>query len=75
MNNHNNEMIGDPNEILRKEKYFYKTLYATNHTNPDAKENYIFFKNPNLPKLTEDMKLSCEGNITNDECKDALKLF
>ena len=34
-----------------------------------------FLINPNIPKLSEEQRASCEGRISKDECKKALETF
>ena len=35
----------------------------------------IFFNSLNIPRLTDEQKLSCEGSITEEECVKALQSF
>ena len=35
----------------------------------------IFFNSLNIPGLTDEQKLSCEGSITEEECVKALQSF
>ena len=62
-------------EILDREKLFYEFLYKTKNVNPEKFENSIFFNPENITTLTEDEKTSCEGQVTEDECYEALKNF
>ena len=63
-------------EILDREKRFYESLYKTRKVNPEKFENSIFFFNSeNITTLSEDEKTSCEGQVTEDECYEALKNF
>lgn len=63
------EVTKDPLEILKTGKRFYEKLYESKGVlNTDD-----FFQN--VPALTEEQQLSCEGIILMEECKRALKDF
>ncbi len=67
-----NGTIEDQNQILDEAKSFYKSLYAKRETTVDNNLNEeIPFQN--IPKLSEDSKISLEGEITYTELTAAVK--
>ena len=61
-------------KFLSGEKRFYQELYTSkNLGNEQATE--IFLNSLNIPRLTDEQKLSCEGSITEEECVKALQSF
>lgn len=71
----NNSEISDINSILKEQVNFYKTLYTS--SNPIFSETHeaLFFDENNefLKKLNDDQKLSCEGDLSVEECLLSLK--
>jgi hypothetical protein len=70
------EEVTKPDDILKYEELFYKSLYSRNETEANAQdiiEAENLFKDKTLPKLTQDEKQSCETNITLLEIGSALK--
>ena len=65
----------DQFNILDKEKYFYESLYKTKNIDTEKLKNPPFFNLENITPLNEDERLSCEGQITSEECYNALKDF
>ena len=61
-------------EILQEAKKFYKSLY-TSITDKELSNEYddIFFPENIEAKLTDDQKLSCEGELSAAECFECLK--
>ena len=57
----------DPYQILSEEKNFYYNLYKTKAVDKDSIKSFL--NNLNIPQLSEEQKLSCEGQITVEECK------
>ena len=57
----------DPYQILSEEKNFYYNLYKTKAVDKDSIKSFL--NNLNIPQLSEEQKLSCEGQITVKECK------
>ena len=63
----NGSITTDPFEILSEEKRFYQELYTSkNLGNEQATE--IFLNSLNIPRLTDEQKLSCEGSLTEEKC-------
>ena len=63
----NGSITTDPFEILSEEKRFYQELYKSkNLGNKQATE--IFLNSLNIPRLTDEQKLSCEGSLTEKKC-------
>ena len=69
----NNVEITDQNLILKHAANFYEDLYTMKSNCIDDKEGFL--TNSNLPKLTEEEKLKCEGSIGIKECEEILKTF
>ena len=74
--NVNDELINDPKEILREEKKFYENLY-TSSNNVDIENEMpdiaTFLDNTEAPKLSEQDKLKCEGELQEFELLNVLK--
>ena len=66
-------IINDPEEILQTQKSFYEALYTSKIY--DNVNEIAYFMGSNVPTLNEDLKNSCEGMVTADECFKVLKLF
>ena len=70
----NGSITTDPFKILSEEKRFYQELYKSkNLGNKQATE--IFLNSLNVPRLTDEQNLSCEGGITEEKCVKALQSF
>ena len=65
----------DQFNILEKEKCFYESLYKSKNIDAENLKNSPFFNPENINPLNEDERLSCEGQITSEECYNALKDF
>lgn len=67
--------ITDPEKILDEQRCYYQNLYSSN--NPQVKDPKfnLFFENDMIKKLDEDQIKSCEGLLTENECRNALKGF
>jgi len=64
----------DQKEILDLQAEFYKTLYTP--VREKTKEQTVQYLNKiHTPKLSEKEKLSCEGELTIEECLSSLKSF
>ena len=68
----NNDLITESNEILSEASKFYEQLYKTSNVEED---NDGIFLNDNIPKLTQENMISCEKEITENECYKALQTF
>ena len=63
------ESFTNPLYIQNEVEQFYCDLYKSNNNRPDIEiEIYSFLSNLNIPKLSEEQKISCEGKITSEEC-------
>ena len=70
----NGSITTDPFKILSEEKGFYQELYTSkNLGNEQATETFL--NSLNIPRLTDERKLSCEGSITEEERVRALQSF
>ena len=67
----------DPFSILAEQKRFYQELYESQNNNNTEGTQTIeaFLHSLNIPVLTEEKKLSCEGAISREECASALDSF
>jgi exonuclease III len=63
----------DPEEILQIQKSFYETLYTAKQSNNETEIAY--FMRGTVPMLSENLKMSCEGKVTVEECHKNLKQF
>ena len=74
--NINGSTTTDPFKILSEQRRFYQELYTS--INKDKDNSQIiktFFKDLNIPKLSEEEKILSEGKITSEECKLLLIVF
>ena len=69
-----NNVITDNKVILAHCKTYFENIYETKRTDRDRNSEQVldFISSLNPPRLTDIDKLSCEGQITNSECKKAL---
>lgn len=67
-----NEILTNQKDILSEEKHFYEELYSEKSSERDKAYTPYFFNEIEIPKLTEEEKLSCEGILSDDECWKAL---
>ena len=66
----------DPFNILSEQKRFYQDLYTSKNIRTDSTQTAeSFLSNLDIPRLTEEQKLSCEGKITSEECAAVLENF
>ena len=66
----------DPFDILSEQQRFYQGLYTSINKNVDAMAKIeSFLGDLNIPKLSEEKKLSCEGKITPEGCALLLETF
>ena len=67
--NINGSVTTDPFNILSEQRRFYQELYTSRNENKDNSQTIeTFLKYLNIPKLSEEQKISCEGKITSEEC-------
>ena len=70
----NGSITTDPFKILSEEKRFYQELYKSENLG-NKQPTEVFLNSLNIPRLTDQQKLSCEGSITEEECVKALQSF
>ena len=70
----NDNVINTDSKILEEAKSFYQNLYSAN-TQPDTKEENMFFPDGNTLILNEEEQKRCEGFLTASECLESLKLM
>ena len=73
--NINNSLTTDPAVILAEQKRFYQDLYTSRNKCSDNNAIETFLMNLDIPKLTDEQKDSCEGEIHQEECKSILDSF
>ena len=73
--NDKGEKITNFTDISKEQNAFYEKLYQEQEVSIEDEEiiKNFFIESETVPKLNEDMKIMCEGQITNEECKDAIK--
>ena len=64
----------DPKLILSECRLFYKNLYSAN-VQVDALSFPFFYQNPTIPKLSEEQKINCDIDLTEEELFKTLKAF
>ena len=69
----NDNVVNTDSEILEEEKSFYQNLYSSANTQPDTKEENMFFPDGNTLILNEQEQKQCEGFLTASECLESLK--
>ena len=66
----------DPFDILQEQKRFYRELYKSSNSDAENRQNIVkFLENLNIPQLTEEQMLTCEGKISAEECYHILESF
>ena len=66
----------DPFNILSEQKLFYQDPCTSKNIKVDSTQTAkSFLSNLDIPRLTEEQKLSCEGKITPEECAAVLENF
>ena len=69
----NDNFVNTDSEILEEAKSFYRNLYSSANTQPDTKEENMFFPDGNTLILNEQEQKQCEGFLTASECLESLK--
>ena len=66
----------DPFDILQEQTRFYRELYKSSNSDAENRQNIVkFLENLNIPQLTEEQMLTCEGKISAEECYNILESF
>ena len=72
----NGSITTDPFNILSEQQCFYQGLYTSINKNVDATAKIeSFLGDLNIPKLSEEQRLLCEGEINSGECALVLESF
>ena len=72
----NESVTTDSFTILSEQKRFYQNLYKSGRNETDNRHAAkSFLNNLIIPKLSEEEKWSCEGNILLNECELILETF
>ena len=62
----NGKINTDPSNILKELERFYCKLYASGHNVPGSdQKRSSFLGELNVPKLSEEQKINCEGKISS----------
>ena len=69
------KLITNPKEILEAQSQFYKLLYAKDNSVFSEEDFEFFINNCKIPTLDEQLRESCEGEITEKECDEIIKTF
>jgi exonuclease III len=73
LEDNNGRVVTEQTEVRDMQYNYYKTLYSKKVNYSEQQENLTeFLSNLNVPQLSEDNKLSCEGMIDTDETGRAL---
>ena len=67
-------IINDQSEILKNIKSYYEKLYTSNLPNKELLKEYIF-ETELENKLNDEDKSACDGEVTVDECSEAINLM
>ena len=69
-----NRIVTGESEILEEQKKFYKLLYSDNREDnaPMVTLENSFLENDQIPSLSENDKILCEGPLVIKECGEAL---
>ena len=65
-------VITNQEELLKEEVTYYKALYKRD-SKVSSNEYEHFKESIDLPRLTEEEKMSCEGKLSYKECFEALQ--
>ena len=68
-------LTSDPKRIMKEVEFFYSKLYRKDDFNASDNERRFFLQSQNIPKLSNDDALSCEGKLTFEECLRSLNSF
>ena len=67
--------LTDPKEVLEEQRRFYSTLYSSQNPRVNDPRFNLLFTGDMIKTLDNEQKESCEGLLTVEECKEALKNF
>jgi hypothetical protein len=70
--NDNGTECCDEKDILNEIKRFYASLYSSKHVDLNSPQSHMFLNGDHIPKLDDDDRDSCEGELTNNECYKVL---
>ena len=69
------EIITNPKEITQHQRKYYSELLGPKNIKINNENLKYFLNQKNIPKLSRQQKLSCEGKVTIEECTNVLKSF
>ena len=67
--------LTDPKEVLEEQRRFYSKLYSSQNPRVNDPRFNLLFSGDMIKTLDDEQKESCEGLLTVEECKEALKNF
>ena len=65
----------NPRSIINELRDYYQTQYSNRDSEEGEEFASDFLENPNLPSLSNNSTMTCEGLLTCAECFEALKKF
>lgn len=72
----NNITLTDIETIIQEEKEYYQSLYKSSQKNVLSNEEFSnFLNNLDVPRLSDNEAMECEGAITETECSKILSDF
>lgn len=66
----NFDTASEPQDLLKETHKFYKDLFTAQPCDAHARNEFL---NCTIPKLSDDARMLCEGLITEDELREAVK--
>ena len=75
LNDSTGKITVNPRSIINELRDYYQTLYSNHDSEEGVEFASDFLENPNIPSLSNNSKMTCEGLLTCAECFEALKKF
>ena len=65
----------NPKSIMNELKDYYQNLYSKQDSYLNEELSSTFLDNNNIPILSEESMMECEGKLSLEECYEALQMF
>ena len=65
----------NPKSIMNELKDYYQNLYSKQDSDLNEELSSTFLDNNNIPILSEESMIECEGKLSLEECYEALQMF
>ena len=65
----------NPKSIMNELKDYYQNLYSKQDSDLNEELSSTFLDNNNIPILSEESMMECEGKLSLEECYEALQMF